>query len=57
VNEPLPHERPENFDALRRAAAVSQWEIGDSSWASMILAAYFDPDDANAAEALEELSE
>lgn len=52
-----PFERPENFDAMQRAAAVAQWELGDTSWAYRILAAYFDPDDPDAAEALEELRE
>jgi hypothetical protein len=57
VTPPLPHEAPENFEAMRRAAAVAQWNLGSPSWAYMILSAYFDPDDADAYEALEELSE
>jgi len=48
---------PQNYDALRRAVAVSQWELGDPSWAYRILTAYFDPDDAGAAEALAELGD
>lgn len=55
--EPLPHERPENYEAMRRAAAVAQWNLGDQSWSYVILDAYFDPDDAGAAEALDELTE
>ena len=55
MSAPLPHEQPDNYDALRRAVAVAQWNIGDGSWAHMILRAYFDPDDADAAEALDEL--
>ena len=50
-----PYELPENYDALRRAVAVSQWNLGSPSWAYMILDAYFDPDDADAAEAIDEL--
>lgn len=46
----------ENSEALRRAHAVAQWEIGDATWADVILNAYFDPDDLSAAEALEELT-
>jgi hypothetical protein len=48
---------PANFAALSRALAVSQWELGDPSWAYRILTAYFDPDDAGAAEALAELGD
>jgi hypothetical protein len=55
--KPQPHYEPENYDALRRAVAVSQWNLGSESWAHMILDAYFDPDDADAAEAIDELSE
>lgn len=52
-----PHEEPENYEAMRRAVAVAQWNIGDGSWAYMILNAYFDPSDPDAAEAIEELTE
>lgn len=53
----LPHRLPENYDAMRRAAAVAQWNLGSESWAWIILDAYFDPDDGDAAEALDELAE
>jgi hypothetical protein len=51
------HYDPVNFEPLRRAVAVAQWELGDGSWAYRVLDAYFDPDDAGAAEALAELEQ
>jgi hypothetical protein len=45
----------DDFDAFRRAFAVAQWELGDASWADVILRAYFDPYDEGAAEAIREL--
>jgi hypothetical protein len=46
-----------DYDAVRRAYAVAQWELGDGSWADRILQAYFDPDDPGAREAIAELSD
>lgn len=44
-----------DFDACVRAFAVARWHIGDGAWADMILRAYFDPDDVDAAEAIAEI--
>jgi hypothetical protein len=51
----LQHYDPANYEPLRRAVAVAQWELGDGSWAYRILDAYFNPDDAGAAEARAEI--
>lgn len=32
-----------NEEGLAAARKFAQWEIGDSSWANLILKAYFDP--------------
>jgi len=42
-----------DYEAMRRAFAVAQWELGDGSWCYPILRAYFDPDDPGAREAIE----
>ena len=30
---------------IQQARARAEWELGDSSWADVILTAYFNPDD------------
>jgi hypothetical protein len=42
---------PDHAERMRQARARSQWELGDESWADVILAAYLDPEeDAQALE-------
>lgn len=36
----------DNEEGMRAARAVSQWHIGDRSWADAILDAYFNPERA-----------
>lgn len=31
----MPHREPENYEAMRRACAVAQWQLGSESWASV----------------------
>jgi hypothetical protein len=57
MSDALEFEQPVNYDALRRAVAVAQWEIGSGLWAHKILSAYFDPNDEGAAEAIDELEQ
>jgi hypothetical protein len=34
---------PDHDERVRQAEARAEWELGDRSWAAVILHAYFDP--------------
>lgn len=47
---------PDHEQRLRQARARAEWELGEASWATMIVDAYCDPE-RDAAELAEDMAE